>query len=87
MTFCHVDESDYESSSGELTFAASFGNLSGVGDSECVDVVIVNDDIKSSMSRLCLYSALEEIILWRYVREKPISTSMTRIVSLTSCST
>ena len=45
LTFCHVDESDYESSSGELTFAASFGNLSRVGDSECVDIVIVNDDI------------------------------------------
>ena len=46
MTFLHIDESDYESSSGELTFEASFGNLSEVGDSECVDVVIVNNDIK-----------------------------------------
>ena len=46
MTFLHIDESDYGSISCELTFEASFGDLSGVGDSECVDVVIVNNDIK-----------------------------------------
>ena len=46
MTFLHIDESDYGSTSGELTFEASFGDLSGVGDSECVDIVIVNNYIK-----------------------------------------